>query len=267
MYQVHFGLKYYPFDIAPKADQLFDYAAAREVRDRLRHLLELRGIGLLTSEAGSGKTTMCRQVVSQLHPNTYRVCYVTLSTGSVLDSYNVMAHAFGLEHFYSRAAAFKAIQDEVSRLVVASRQYPVLIFDEAHHLHPTILEELRLLTNYTMDSEKRLCLLLVGLSELRRRLQLMAAHAALAQRIVIRCSMGGLTHDEVGGYINHRLQLAGCESELFDPPAIHALSLASKGLPRVLDRLTHLALVAAAQTQSRIVTADHVTIACDEQEL
>ncbi len=266
MYQAHFGLKFYPFDVAPKADQLFDYAAAREVRHRLKHLLDLRGIGLLTAEAGSGKTTICRQVVSQLHPNKYRVCYVTLSTGSVLDSYNIIAHAFGLDRFTSRAAAFKAIQETVSRLAVETRQYPVLIFDEAHHLHNTILEELRLLTNYEMDSEKRLCLLLVGLSELRRRLQ-MAAHVSLAQRIVIRCGMGGLTTDEVGGYISHRLQLAGCESELFEPEALNALALASKGLPRVLDRLTHFALVAAAQNKSRMVTSVHVAGALDEQDL
>ena len=264
MYKVHFGLKHYPFDVAPKADELFDYTAAKEARHRLQHLLELRGIGLLTAEAGSGKTTLCRQVASQLHPNQYRVCYVTLSTGSVLDSYNTIANAFGLDRFTSRAAAFKAIQEEVSRLVVAARQYPVLIFDEAHHLHNTILEELRLLTNYEMDSEKRLCLLLVGLSELRRRLQQMATHASLSQRIVIRCSLGGLSEEEVGGYLRHRLRLAGYESDLFEPAALNALALASKGVPRMLDRLTHFALVAAALNKSRMVTAVHVEEALGE---
>jgi KaiC/GvpD/RAD55 family RecA-like ATPase len=58
---------------------------------RLKHLLELRGIGLVTGEAGSGKTTVCRQLASTLHPGLYRVFYVTLSTGNVMDMYKSIA--------------------------------------------------------------------------------------------------------------------------------------------------------------------------------
>ncbi|MGH9891075.1 MAG: AAA family ATPase, partial [bacterium] len=50
-----------------------------------------------------------------------------------------------------------------------AKQRPVLIIDEAQHLRNEVLEDLRLLTNYEMDSQNRLCLLLVGLTELRRR--------------------------------------------------------------------------------------------------
>ena len=67
----------------------------------------------------------------------------------------------------------------------------MLIVDEAHHLRNEVLEDLRLLTNYQMDSENRLCLLLVGLTELRRRLS-MAVHESLAQRIVVRYHLAGL---------------------------------------------------------------------------
>jgi len=38
-----------------------------------------------------------------------------------------------------------------------------------------VLEDLRLLTNYQMDSENRLCLLLLGLTELPRRLSMAEA--------------------------------------------------------------------------------------------
>ncbi len=265
MYKQHFALKYYPFNVAPEADELFDFTAAREARHRIGHLFELRGIGLLTAEPGSGKTTLCRQVASGLHPNQYRVCYVPLSTGTVLDSYNSIAAAMGLGHFTTRATAFRGIQAEVTRLVVEGRQYPVLIFDEAHHLHNSILEELRILTNYEMDSENRLCLLLVGLAELRLRILRMGIHEPLAQRIAIRCRLGGLDDDEVGGYLAHRLQLAGCEIDLFAKEAIASLSLASKGIPRKLDRLAHLSLVAAFQDNtSRTVLSHHVEGALDE---
>ena len=263
MYRPHFAFRHYPFDTALRTDELFDSEAGREARSRIRHLLELRGIGLLTGEAGSGKTTLCRQAIAELHPGRYRVCYVALSTGSVLDCYNMVAGAFGLERMASRSAAYQAIRGAVSRLVTESKQYPVLVFDEAHHLHGGILEELRLLTSYRMDSENRPVLLLVGLTELRRRLE-MAAHASLAQRIVLRCALEGLGRDEVGGYIGHRLRLAGGDTEIFDAQAVEAVALATNGLPRRIDRLAHYALHAAALEGSRTVSAGHVERASQE---
>ena len=114
--------------------------------------------------------------------------------------------------------AYRAIRTEVSRMVAESKQLLVLVFDEAHHLRNEILEELRLLTNYRMDAEKRLCLLLVGLTELRRRLA-MSAHESLAQRIVVRCHLGALRQDEVKAYLEHRLRIAGATVALFEPGA------------------------------------------------
>ena len=93
---------------------------------------------------------------------------------------------------------------------VQGKQRPVLIVDEAHHLRNDVLEELRLLTNYEMDSENRLCLLLVGLTELRRRLQ-MAVHESLEQRIVIRYHLGGLGRDELPS-LNSRCAGAGLQA-------------------------------------------------------
>ena len=268
MYRQHFALRHYPFDVASKPDELFDFTAAREARHRIGHLLELRGIGLLTGEPGSGKTTLCRQITSGLHPNQYRVCYVTLSTGTALDTYNSIATRMGLDRFTTRSAAFSGIQSEVTRMVVEGRQYPVLIFDEAHHLHNSVLEELRILTNYEMDSENRLCLLLVGLAELRLRILRMGIHQSLAQRIVIRCRLGGLEEDEIGDYLAHRLQLAGCGIDLFAREAVDSLALASKGTLRKLDGLAHLSLVAAFQDKgSRTVLAHHVERALDELDL
>ena len=71
-----------------------------------------------------------------------------------------------------------------------------------------MLEELRLLTNYNMDAENRLCLLLLGQSELRRRLS-MAVHEALSQRIVVRYHLSPLTREELPAYLTHRLRCAG----------------------------------------------------------
>ena len=100
----------------------------------------------------------------------YRVLYVSMTTGNVMDLYKSIAWELGLPIERNRAALFKQIRTEVSRLCDENRQRPVLFVDEAHHLRTDLLEDLRLLTNYAMDSENRLTLVLVGHPELRRRM-------------------------------------------------------------------------------------------------
>ena len=103
-------------------------------------------VGLLTGEVGSGKTTVCRHLTAQLHPGLYRVHYVSLTTGNVLDMYKAIAWELGLGVERSRASAHHAIRIEVSRLAQEARQLPILVVDEAHHLRNDVLEDLRLLT-------------------------------------------------------------------------------------------------------------------------
>lgn len=224
---------------------------------RLGHLIELRGIGLVTGDPGSGKTTICRKVVANLHTGLHRVFYVPNSTGNVMDLYKAICWELGLPTERSRAALYRVIRAEVTRLCLESRMRPLLIVDEAHHLRSDVLEDLRLLTNYEMDSENRLCLLLVGQTELRRRLG-MAVHEALNQRIVVRQQMEGLSAEEVAAYLAHLLGRAGTQLPLFEPAAVHAIYQATGGLPRKVNLLAHHTLIAAALGKAQVATADHV---------
>ena len=131
--------------------------------------------------------------------------YVSLTTGNVLDMYKAIAWELGLPTERSRATAYRAIREEITRLVCEAKQLPVLVIDEAQHLRNDVLEDLRLLTNFAMDSENRLCLLLVGLTELRRRLA-MAVHESLAQRLVVRHHLAGIEREELDTYLAHRLR-------------------------------------------------------------
>jgi type II secretory pathway predicted ATPase ExeA len=263
MYRAHFGFTHYPFERALQPDELFASTAAHEAQARLQHLVELRGIGLITGEVGSGKTTVCRQLAASLHPGLYRLFYVPLSTGNVMDMYKAIAWQLGLPVERSRATAYRAIHSEICRLTLDTKILPILVVDEAQHLRNEVLEDLRLLTNFAMDAELRLCVLLVGLTELRRRLT-MAVHESLTQRIVVRYHLAGLTRDELPAYLTHRLQLAGCTLPVFEPAAIEALFQATQGLPRKVNRLAHYALSAAALAKLRQVSAEHVQIALDE---
>jgi type II secretory pathway predicted ATPase ExeA len=263
MYKEHFGLTHYPFGKSPEPDELFESKAMQQAAARLRHLVELRGIGLITGEPGSGKTTACRKLIDGLHDGLFRVFYVPLSTGNIMDAYKSIAWEMGLPTERSRAACYRVIRSEVSRLCVETHKTPILIVDEAHHLRNEVLEDLRLLTNYELDSVNRLCLLLVGLVELRRRLS-MAVHESLEQRIVLKHHMHALERDELRPYLTHHLRRAGTELPVVSPEAEEALFQATNGLPRRVNRLCHYALIAAATERSKSVDARHVETAVTE---
>lgn len=263
MYRKHFGLIRHVFDNEIDVDALFESKAAKELEARLSYLFTLRGIGLVTGDVGTGKTTVTRKVTSGLHQGLHRVFYVPLSTGNVMDLYKSVAWELGLPTERSKSALYKCIRDEVSRLCLEAKIRPILIIDEAQNLRSDVLEDLRLLTNYQMDSENRLTLLFVGQAELRRRLS-MAVHEALSQRIVVRHHVGGLQRGETGDYLNHLLRLAGTQIQLFEPAAIEAIFQATNGLPRKVNRLAHHALNAAAGSKVKIVGTGHVETALEE---
>lgn len=263
MYLKHFGMTRYPFGKELLPEELFTFAALKELEVRLAHLVELRGLGLVTGEPGSGKTTACRKVAASLHTSLHRVIYVPNSTGNVMDVYKTICWELGLPVERSRASLYRAIRAEVMRLSLESRVRPLLLVDEAHHLRSDVLEELRLLTNYDMDSHNRLGLVLIGHPELRRRLS-MSVHEALSQRLLMRYHLVGMTREELPAYLNHHLRLAGTELALFEPAAQEGLHQAAQGLARRVNTLAHHALMAAALARSRGVSAEHVQAALAE---
>jgi len=263
MYLKHFGLTHYPFESDIPTEEMYLSSAMAELQTRLDHLIQLRGIGLVTGNPGAGKSAACRKMATALHTGIYKVVYVPLSTANPMDLYKTIAWELGLPTERNRAALYKRIREEVTRLTVDAKIRTILILDEAQNLRNDVLEELRLLTNYAMDSENRLCLLLSGQTELRRRLG-MAVHEALNQRIVVRYHLPGLSREEVTEYLHHLTKRAGCELPLFEPAAIEAIFQATKGLPRKIGLLAHHTLLAAALDKAKSATEEHVQRALPE---
>lgn len=263
MYRKVYGLTLHPFEKDIEPDKLFASQAAHELEARLNYLLQLKGIGLITGEVGSGKTCICRKVATSLNSGLYRVFYVPLTTGNVTDIYKSIAWEMGLTTERSLAALYRSIRQEVNRLCLESKIRPILIIDEAQYLRNDVLENLRLLTNYDMDSQNRLCMIFVGQAELRRRLSL-SVHEPLAQRLVVRYHISGLEREELPRYLKHRLELAGTQVDLFEQPALEALFQATNGLPRKVNLLAHLSLNIAALQQAQAVSTEHIQTAVEE---
>jgi type II secretory pathway predicted ATPase ExeA len=263
VYLKHFGLTRFPFDKELAADELFVSSAMRELATRLGHLIEMNGIGLVTGDPGSGKSCAARAMAARLHSGLYKVFYVPHATGNPMDLYKSIAWEMGLAVERSRAALYRQIRNEVTRLSTETRTRAVLILDEAHALRSDVLEEIRLLTNYAMDSQNRLCLLFCGQTELRRRMT-MAVHEPLAQRIVVRYQLGPLAAAEMGDYLMHLLRLAGTELPLFEPAAVEAIFQATQGVPRRVNAVAHHTLIAAALAKTKTASIDHVQAALTE---
>ncbi|HEX7479103.1 MAG TPA: ATP-binding protein, partial [Polyangiales bacterium] len=121
MYRKHFALTRHPFEKQVEPDDLFEATSLTELSIRLKHLLELRGIGLVTGDSGCGKTTACRRLCAGLNTGLYRVLYVSLTTGNVMDLYKTIAWEMGLPTERNRAALFRQIRAEVSRLCAENR--------------------------------------------------------------------------------------------------------------------------------------------------
>jgi type II secretory pathway predicted ATPase ExeA len=131
------------------------------------------------------------------------------------------------------------------------------VVDEAHHLSAEILEEIRLLSNLETPQEKLLQILLVGQPELDEKLDSISLRQ-LKQRIALRSHLLPLNSDETKGYIERRLQLAGCPypSALFPPETVAAVCQHSQGLPRLINTICENALIATYAKQMRSVSPD-----------
>jgi hypothetical protein len=132
----------------------------------------------------------------------------------------------------------------------------VLIVDEAQNLSVEALEEIRMISNLQSDKDSLLQVILVGQPGLRTRLQ-QPGFSQLTQRIVVSYHLAGLSQDETGDYIRHRLQKAGGENQtLFTPDAIAAVYRHSVGIPRTINLLCDAALVYGYADELRTIPRD-----------
>jgi type II secretory pathway predicted ATPase ExeA len=111
-------------------------------------------------------------------------------------------------------------------------------------LSNSILEELRLLFNFKMDSENPFITILSGQTQIRNKLQL-AINMPLKQRISIKYIMQGLKLDEMPDYIGSRLKYAGLSDNVFTPSAMEAIYSMSKGIPRLVNNIATASLMYA----------------------
>ena len=206
-YTARYGLEFNPF-LKNSKEVYVDTQEQKEVLYRLDYLASTKGFGLLTGSAGRGKTTAIRNWAASLNPSLYKVIYSSLSTLTVSDFYRNLSMELGAQPAFRKPDNFRIIQEEICRLALEKRKTPVIIIDEANYINNAVLNNLKILFNFEMDSRDRAVILLAGLPSLNNSLRL-GIHEPLRQRIVMNYNLEGMTKEEGRTYIHAKLKGAG----------------------------------------------------------
>lgn len=243
MYEEHFGFDARPFGRTPDPSFLYESPQHREALARLEFAVEEKDLALLVGDIGSGKTTLSRALIDRIGDERPVILLINprLSPSQLLRS---IASGMGLEPKYFRNDLLDQIHGKLFELYEEKRE-PVLIIDEAQLIpSKSTFDEIRLLTNFQLDDENLLSVILIGQPELERRLD-RHAYEALRQRIGLRYSLGPLDPGETVAYVAHRISRAGGRANPFSPEALAVLHTVSRGVPRLINTVANTALLDA----------------------
>lgn len=255
MYLPFFNLLEPPFNLTP--DPRFLFLSSRH-EEALNHLLygihERKGFIEFTGKVGSGKTLLCRALLEQLDDavSTALIFNSFLTRSELLEA---ICREFGLP---TEGATGATLTDQLNAYLLSqfsAGRNAVVVVDEAQNLEPTVLEQLRMLSNLETAGGKLLQIVMVGQPELRDKLALPGMRQ-LEQRIAVRFHLDELGREETARYITHRLQVAGERNGItFTRRALRLIYQYSGGLPRRVNLLCDRALMTAYVHEARRIDA------------
>lgn len=242
MFEEFYGLTARPFTKTPDPKYLFLSRTHEEALARLQYAVEEREMILLTGEVGCGKTTLTRALMDMLGSHSRMVTIINpiLSPAQFLRTVAKRLEMDVPSNF--KADLLDAIHEKVFQEYEAGT--PVVIIVDEAQLIPgkETFEEIRLLTNFQLDHTNLLSIVLVGQTDLRKKLN-HRAYLPLRQRIGLFYHLGPIGEDEVRDYVAHRLKVAGREDPLFTDGALRLLHRFSGGVPRLINSIATSALL------------------------
>ena len=243
MYEKYYNLKDKPFNMTP--DSRFFYASPKHeeaLNCMLLAISERNGFVVITGEIGSGKTTVCRTLLNKLDPTTKVTLILNTHINkkelltTVLDDLEIEYKSNSKTHLLS--ALNKYLLEQAAKDINV-----VLIIDEAQNLTPSVLEEVRMLSNLETEKDKLIQIVLIGQPELRKKLALPKLEQ-FRQRVVLHYHLEPLNLNETKEYIKHRLVKAGnTAGDIFTDEAMEEIYKYSNGIPRLINLACHNALI------------------------
>jgi len=265
MYESFYNLREKPFSLLPDPGFLFLSDKHRMALTLLEYgLMNQAGFTVISGDIGTGKTTLIRHLLDHMD-REHTVGLISNTHRDFGELLQWILLAFNLDHanlnkvgMYQRFVDF--IIDEY-----AHNRRTVLIVDEAQNMAAETLEELRMLSNVNADKDQALQVVLVGQRELRDTLR-RPDLVQFAQRISVDYHLQPLSEEETGGYIRHRIEVAGGTPDLFDHAACEAVYRFSNGIPRLINLLCDTALVYGYAEQKDRIDQTLVTDVAREKQ-
>ncbi len=253
-----FGFSSLPFTQDISVDELFKSESFNSNLEKLKYAVEHKLFTVVISDPGCGKSTLLRSLRGTLSPSKYLFLYISESKLTPRWLYNQILRQLGAREYYYRGDGKKAVHEQLAIVKEVQRKDIVVCVDEAHLLSLETLQELRFFLNNDIDSHSPVSLILSGQSELRDTLQRKSCEA-IKQRISYPVYLEPMTRDLTNRYILSRLKASGCNSELFSQEAVDIIQSRSNGVPRIVNQLCSLSLMAAASTNEDIIDSSIVT--------
>lgn len=244
------GLKEEPFSNSPDPALFFNASGRADVLNLLEVSIRLRrGLNVVLGEVGTGKTTMCRQLLRNLGQDS---CFSTHLLLDPLFSSSVEFLRVLYQMLFKRQPPATAsewqIKEEIKSALlffaVKRNKIVVLIIDEGQKIQDECLELLRELLNFETNQNKLLQVVIFAQNELQKAID---RFPNLLDRIDSLHRLNPLSFFEMREMIRHRLELckAGDNTpELFSTGAYWAIHRISRGYPRKVLSLCHKSLLA-----------------------
>jgi general secretion pathway protein A len=254
MYEKFYGLNESPFNMTPDPKFLYFSDKHSEALTQLLYGINTRkGFLVLTGEIGAGKTTLCRALLNELDENI-KSALILNSNLSEIELLQAINEDLGLQYNYPTK---KELIDELNQFLLKELEGDgnvVIIIDEAQNLAPSLLEQIRLLSNLETTKEKLLQIILIGQPQLRDVLELPEL-MQLNQRISIRYHINPLSRKETEDYIYHRLVIAGSKGDIkFPNTALNRIYKFSGGIPRLINVVCDKSLLAGYVLETKEIT-------------
>jgi general secretion pathway protein A len=264
MYLELFKLKELPFRLSP--DPQFLYLSKQHARAKAymeSTIWFTDGFVVITGEIGSGKTTLIESFLKELQ-NDVVVAQINQTQVNAIDFLQSVLVQFGFSPFKMKKAELIATLNNFLVEQYAAGRKVLLILDEAQNLSLRVLEEIRMLSGVETTKEKVLRIILAGQPELNEKLDAPEL-VQLSQRVRLRFHLSTLSEQEMRGYIQHRLEVAGAgDREIFKADTYPLLFRFTGGVPRLVNTLCDTAMMAAFAAERPVVTVEDINGALEE---